>query len=141
MFRRPRFKSWLDLKFSLNLQWKKKKNHVCLETWHCSPIRLGKSTLWVTPGEKPRYLLLVSLPFCFLLSLAPFSLPPSFQLVRESREALQQAIEVRKFYNEKIEVVARGDPAKLEQVEGDIAPFEEDLRSVLEVRGNERGRK
>ena len=104
-------------------------------------LRLGKSTLWVTPGEKPRYLLLVSLPFCFLLSLAPFSLPPSFQLVRESREALQQAIEVRKFYNEKIEVVARGDPAKLEQVEGDIAPFEEDLRSVLEVRGNERGRK
>ena len=102
---------------------------------HLAHLRLGKSTLWVTPGEKPRYLLLVSLPFCFLLSLTPFSLPPSFQLVRESREALQQAIEVRKFYNEKIEVVARGDPAKLEQVEGDIAPFEEDLRSVLEVRG------
>ena len=61
--------------------------------------------------------------------------------MRECREALQQAIEVRKFYNEKIEVVARGDPAKLEQVEGDIAPFEEDLRSVLEVRGGERGGK
>ena len=54
--------------------------------------------------------------------------------MRECREALQQAIEVRKFYYEKIEVISRGDPAKLEQVEGDIAPFEEDLRSVLEVR-------
>ena len=57
--------------------------------------------------------------------------------MRECREALQQAIEVRKFYYEKIEVISRGDPAKLEQVEGDIAPFEEDLRSVLEVRGGE----
>ena len=55
-------------------------------------------------------------------------------MVRECREALQQAIEVRKFYSEKIDVISRGDPAKLEQVEGDIAPFEEDLRSVLEVR-------
>ena len=59
-------------------------------------------------------------------------------MVRECREALQQAIEVRKFYHEKIEVIASGDPAKLEQVEGDIAPFEEDLRSVLEVREGRR---
>ena len=59
-------------------------------------------------------------------------------MVRECREALQQAIEVRKFYHEKIEVIASGDPAKLEQVEGDIAPFEEDLKSVLEVREGRR---
>lgn len=82
-----------------------------------------------------------SLPFLSLLSSLPsFSpfFPPTFQLVRECREALQQAIEVRKFYHEKIEVIASGDPAKLEQVEGDIAPFEEDLRSVLEVREGRR---
>ena len=78
--------------------------------------------IWHYSGDD---LLLDSIPL-FLSS-------PSFQLVRECREALQQAIEVRKFYYEKIEVISRGDPAKLEQVEGDIAPFEEDLRSVLEV--------
>ena len=63
----------------------------------------------------------------------------SLQYVYSYREALQLAIEVRKFYLDNIEVIAHGDPAKLEQVEGDIATFEEDLRSVLEVRGGERG--
>ena len=58
--------------------------------------------------------------------------------MHECRYALQQAIEAREFYREKIEVIVCGDPTKLEQVEGDIAPFEEDLRSVLEVREGRR---
>ena len=87
----------------------------------------------MVPSLPPLPSLCASLP----PSLPPF-FPSTFQLVRECREALQQAIEVRKFYHEKIEVIASGDPAKLEQVEGDIAPFEEDLKSVLEVREGRR---
>ncbi len=62
---------------------------------------------------------------------SPNLCPP--QLVRECRDTLEQAIEIRKFYRERIELVTRNNPCKLAQVEADIEGFETDLKCLLEV--------
>ena len=59
------------------------------------------------------------------------SLP--LQLVHECRDTLVEAIKVRKKYREVMEVVTRANHS-MEQVEGDMEFFENDLNKVLMVR-------
>ena len=62
------------------------------------------------------------------------SLSPSFQLVSECRETLDQAIKIRTFYRDNIKLVTDSDPSKLSQVEAKMEHFERDLKEVLKVR-------
>ena len=60
--------------------------------------------------------------------------------MKECRETLEQAIQVRDFYRDNVEVVTNGNQPKLEQVETDLEKFDSDLKNVFEVRERERGR-